>query len=568
MLDTSEFLVGVTVGSGAVASIATRSGADFLLAINAARLRNMGAPSISCMLPLADAVSLVDDYAATDVLPLVTQPVFAGMTCWQTDFNAQAQTRRLLEEGFAGVVNFPPSALYPPEIQRNLERAGVGFAAEIEMLRAAQNAGGLALAYCYNISQCRQAAIAGIGHILLNLGWNTGGLTSPSAQVSLEEAAALAVSATRQIRRISPDAIVLLEGGPVETSEDLAFIREFAQLDGYVGGSTFERLPIERAITDRIATFKAADRTERPEDRHAQRVMSLGKRAGLVVESAAMTDALGAIFEARRRGQPMTYIQVPLGESFQPVERFIEAQLPRAVTAIRLEAGPDLGASQALKPLASMRGHPRRNGPGAGQSAAVLLRHPERLTETDRQTLSDLILDLGPGDGQSQVTVFLLSHEAVSDLPQSLQDSPLGALIRAYHVAMPGLHERVADIPALIDQILADGTRKTRASHLVSPGAMRRLQGYAWRANTAELTEVCARLAPLMSKGLIGSKQIDDLLRPGASVRTEATTAVSQEKQILISVLAQNRFRKGQTADALGISRKTLYNRMKRHGLS
>lgn len=553
MLDTSEFLVGVTAGSGAVASIASRSGADFLLAINAARLRNMGAPSIACMLPLADADAMVDAYAASEILPQVTKPVFAGISCWRANFDARVQAQKLLDQGFSGVVNFPPSALYPPEIQRNLERAGIGFSAEVDMLSAAQSVGAMALAYCYNISQCRQAALAGIGHILLNLGWNTGGLTSPSSHLTLEEAAALAVSATRQIRRISPKAVVLLEGGPIETSEDLAFIREFAQLDGYVGGSTFERLPIERAITDRIATFKAADRAERPEDRHAQRVMSLGKRAGLVVESAAMAQALAALFEARRRGQAMCYIHVPLGESFGPIERFIEAQMPRGTVPQRFEAAPDLDIALLLQARASER------------AGAVVLRNLERLSESQCQLLSELILDAGAADTPTRPQLFALSHMPATALPA--QQSPFAALCRAYEIAMPGLHQRVADIPELIDRILADASRQTKASHLVSPGAMRRLQGHTWRENTAELTEVCARLAPLMAKGLIGSKQIDDILRPSPQVGTK-DTAQLQEKQILISVLAQNRFRKGQTADALGISRKTLYNRMKRHGLN
>ncbi|MCZ7596656.1 MAG: phosphoenolpyruvate hydrolase family protein [Gammaproteobacteria bacterium] len=48
----SRFIIGAAIGSGTTAPAAERGGADLLLAINAGRLRSMGAPSIACMLPI------------------------------------------------------------------------------------------------------------------------------------------------------------------------------------------------------------------------------------------------------------------------------------------------------------------------------------------------------------------------------------------------------------------------------------------------------------------------------------------------------------------------------------
>lgn len=53
-LDNRRFLVGAATGTGMTAKAAAQGGADFLLALNAGRLRVQGGPSISCMLPLAD----------------------------------------------------------------------------------------------------------------------------------------------------------------------------------------------------------------------------------------------------------------------------------------------------------------------------------------------------------------------------------------------------------------------------------------------------------------------------------------------------------------------------------
>lgn len=564
MLDRSEFLVGVTVGSGAVASIATRSGADFLLAINAARLRNMGAPSIACMLPLADASRQVEAYAVAEILPLATKPVFAGMTCWHPGFDGAATTKRLLEDGFAGVVNFPPSALYPPEIQRNLERAGVGFGAEIDLLVAAERAGAMALAYCYSISQCRQAALAGVRIILLNLGWNTGGITSPSSNISLDEAAVLAASASRQIRRINADALFLLEGGPIETAEDLAFVRGHAGLDGYVGGSTVERLPVERSITDRIAAFKAADLPQRHEDPVERRTVAIGERAGFVVRSPAMRRALTRLLEGLRRGQPLLYAWVPVGDSFRPVERVLLSQSAgkSARSLIEIDAGspPDWERLEAsvLSRRAALEHEP----------IDIVLQHADRLPPELGLRLGDLMLDPQPGGAGRRLRIHCLSHCDAERLPALLRDGAFGALCRANQVPLPGLQDRPEDMAALLDQVLGQLGEGGRGGRAVTPAALRRLQAHAWAGNTAELMAVCTRLMASGAKGALPLDAVEAVLRQPAAAVVDGKTAASEEKRHLLAALAQNRFRKGQTAAALGISRKTLYNRMKRHRLS
>lgn len=39
------------------------------------------------------------------------------------------------------------------------------------------------------------------------------------------------------------------------------------------------------------------------------------------------------------------------------------------------------------------------------------------------------------------------------------------------------------------------------------------------------------------------------------------------EKEWIVDALRRNRFRRGKTAEFLGVSRKTLYNKMRLHGL-
>ena len=104
----SKKLVGAAVGSGIVARAAEQGGADFLLAINAGRLRSMGAPSIACMLPSHHAASLTWDFATSEILPITDLPVYVGVNCWNSAEAPDALAQRILEAGFAGAVNLPP----------------------------------------------------------------------------------------------------------------------------------------------------------------------------------------------------------------------------------------------------------------------------------------------------------------------------------------------------------------------------------------------------------------------------------------------------------------------------
>ncbi|MEX2409206.1 MAG: phosphoenolpyruvate hydrolase family protein, partial [Rhodovibrionaceae bacterium] len=241
--ETSQgFLIGAAIGSGSTALAAERGSADLLLAINAGRLRNMGAPSIACMLPVFDATAMTEGFARAELLALCKKPVLLGVNVWGAGCDPQEIALRVRDVGFAGAVNFPSCMHYSHPLQQLLSRAGRGIEKEIEVLRAVKQAGMLAMFYCATHTQARLAADAGLDLVCLNLGWNVGGALGHRTRQSLEEVATVAREIGRHIKRINPGLRFLLEGGPIATAEDLAQIASQAPIDGYVGGSTFERM--------------------------------------------------------------------------------------------------------------------------------------------------------------------------------------------------------------------------------------------------------------------------------------------------------------------------------------
>ncbi|MEO0636149.1 MAG: phosphoenolpyruvate hydrolase family protein [Pseudomonadota bacterium] len=566
--EKSRFIVGATAGSGAVAAISAHSGADFLLAINAARLRNMGAPSIACMLPIFDAADAVNSYADNELLAQVDIPVLLGTTCWSPDFEPASTAKDVLERGFAGIVNFPPSSFYPDSVQRRLEVAGVGFSAEMSMLAAAQKAGCIALAYCRTVSQGRQAALAGIDNILLNFGWNRGGRLSPSAEDTLDEAAAIAASFARQMRRIHPDACLLLEGGPVETASDLEAVLKHADIDGYIGGSTFERMPVEKSISDRIASFKLAKNrrpTGQPSDRQ---LLAFGERAGFVGSEKPLVEALGKLRAARDSTAQLAFVHVPQGESFEPpltamTSDYAVGGAERGRTSLRvldLSVPSQLAPSKAQPDLFGRHGYCND-----GQLDLLVLRHCEQLDAGIQARLAAHVISRSVEEQPFGPRLLMLSHIDPRDESGAFEDS-FRKMALSSLIAMPHLHQRPEDIETLLNNSMEK--HRSGPGLVFSPAALLRLKSYDWPGNTAELIAVCAALANAAGRRPVSSDDVDLVLAHQAQSTGIAQQRRSDRRQAVVEALKRNGFRKGQTAQALGISRKTLYNWMKREGLS
>ncbi|MEO0497951.1 MAG: phosphoenolpyruvate hydrolase family protein [Pseudomonadota bacterium] len=576
--DKRRFVVGATAGSGAVAAISAHSGADFLLAINAARLRNMGAPSIACMLPIMDADEAVASYADNELLAQVDIPVLLGMTCWSPDFDPARAAANVKDRGFAGIVNFPPSHFYPDGVQRRLEVAGIGFSAELSMLAEAQKAGCIALAYCRTVSQARQAALAGLDNILLNFGWNQGGRLSPSAQDTIDEAAAISASFARQVRRIRPQACLLLEGGPVETAEDLETVLKHADIDGYIGGSTFERMPVERSISDRIASFKLA-KSSRPQASLSDRQLrSFGERAGFVGADKPLFEALGRLRSVREAKVQLTFIHVPIGESLGPPVEAIIGDFPvggpeRGRTSLRIA---DISVPTQLEPAKAQSTLFGKYGLYNDEQLDVLiLRGCEQLAPDIQVRLAADAVARSVEENPVGPRLLLLSHVDPSHDRSGFEASFRHAVAGAT-ISLPPLRQRPSDIETMLQNAMDKHQSKIaptngssgRTGFTFSPAALLRLKSYDWPGNTAELVAVCAALGKSDPRRPIGVDDVETALADQARLADGDLTPRSDRRQAIVDALKRNAFRKGQTAQALGVSRKTLYNWMKQEGLS
>ena len=148
--------------------------------------------------------------------------------------------------------------------------------------------------------------------------------------------------------------------------------------------------------------------------------------------------------------------------------------------------------------------------------------------------------------------------------------------VMSFH--LPPLRERVQDIAPLARGMAARFNRKFNKELFdIGPDAMAALEAFAWPGNLRQLENVIQH-AVLVSSGptLLPAHlppAVRDTAPPAASA---ALPAVSKplhhqrdltERAVIQRALASNNFSRTRAADALGISRVTLYKKMKKYGL-
>jgi len=144
--------------------------------------------------------------------------------------------------------------------------------------------------------------------------------------------------------------------------------------------------------------------------------------------------------------------------------------------------------------------------------------------------------------------------------------------LNVFAIRLPPLRERKDDLPLLIQAFIAEfNQRNARSVAGVTDKAMDILQRYDWPGNVRELRNAMER-ATIVAKGtLIDVGDLPQLpnisvaapAAPGAGL-TAGTTVDEAERQLIEITLAHTGGNKTRAAEMLGISLKTLHNKLNR----
>jgi predicted TIM-barrel enzyme len=575
----SDFLIGAAIGSGSTALAAERGGADLLLAINAGRLRNMGAPSIACMLPIFDAGTLMEDFARRELLTQCRIPVLLGVNVWGPEFDPVGRAARIRDGGFAGAVNFPSCMHYSRPMQQILSRARRGIEQEVEMLRAAQDAGLTSMFYCATRTQARLAADAGIDLVCLNLGWNVGGALGHRRRASIEEVATVARDIGRLIKRINPDTRFLLEGGPIANAEELARVVKLAPIDGYVGGSTIERIPLESSVAEQIHRFRQASKRGAVLDATSGRLVAWSSQFGFVGRCDAQLEFLRRLRALAEARDPVLLL-VEQGISPGPaLEALSHGRGPGgSLSSVHIDIAGEDFPNHARNRLFGHRDTLTKHPPALGdEEISLLVIHaPERLPPAAQRRLARTLRDDAftvTGTRRSMTVaprvalvcdVPATAGRADEDLRVIGLEPELASIMAGGTLRMPPLRERIDDLMAVIENVSAAALGVAMGRSQFSPAGLKQLHAHRWPGNEGELRSVLGALA---GRGSIEPVQPEELA-PLLERVPAPVTELRSEKDLVVDALWRHGFNRTRAAEALGMSRKTLYNKIRKYGLS
>ena len=139
--------------------------------------------------------------------------------------------------------------------------------------------------------------------------------------------------------------------------------------------------------------------------------------------------------------------------------------------------------------------------------------------------------------------------------------------LNVIHVHLPALRDRPEDIPLLAEHFLKRFCLATnKRIHGFTPAALDLLKRHPWPGNIRELENAVERSVVMAKSGYIQPADLPPLSGENALGPTASLDEV--EKQHVLKTLAAVDWNIKRAAEIMGIERATLYNKIRRYGIS
>lgn len=392
------------------------------------------------------------------------------------------------------------------------------------------------------------------------------------------------------LRRLSsqgngPPAIVVTAFGNIETA--IATMHD-------LGAFWFLEKPIEpRAL--RVLLERAASQQRLAEE--AERLKRELSYQGVLAELVGRSPAMQEVFSLIRQVAPSKAAVLVTGESGtgkELVARAVHSLSPRS-------GGPFVAINCAAMPETLMEselfGHEKGAFTGAlerragcfelAQNGTILLDEIGDMPIATQAKLLRVLEDsrvrrLG---GKSEILVDVRVIASTNKiLEEALKKSEIREdlyyRLNVFHISLPPLRERMDDLPLLCDALLRDLNKKhgCRVVDLTSD-VVEHLHRYHWPGNIRELRNALERAVILAGEGTIGLEHLPSTFSSAASpakidddgdptqVKLRVGTTIGEAEKVLIQrTLQHTKNNKTRAAEILGISLKTLHNKLKEYG--
>ncbi len=140
--------------------------------------------------------------------------------------------------------------------------------------------------------------------------------------------------------------------------------------------------------------------------------------------------------------------------------------------------------------------------------------------------------------------------------------------INTIHLDLPALRERSVDIVPLGMMFLEKYSAKYgKQLKELGKSVKKELTGYSWPGNIRELQHTMEKAVIMSEDGAISPSELYLKQGPAMSASSGFSTLDEMERQMIRQAMKQNHGNLTAVAQQLGITRQTLYNKIKRYGL-
>ena len=149
--------------------------------------------------------------------------------------------------------------------------------------------------------------------------------------------------------------------------------------------------------------------------------------------------------------------------------------------------------------------------------------------------------------------------------------------LNVFSINMPPLREHKEDIPSLVEVLIKEMNRKhSRSIRAIDEEVMSKFQSHSWPGNVRELRNTLERAVIVCDSTLVEARHLPpgfgaitahSALNDANAIRLGVGTTVEDaERQLILKTLESTHNNKTRAAEILGISLKTLHNKLKEYG--
>jgi predicted TIM-barrel enzyme len=254
VVETGRPILGAGCSAGLIAKCAEMGGADLIIAYSTGKSRLMGLPTTQ--IGDSNMVTL----GMCDELQNVVKdtPIICGIEAVDPrKLDMRELITPFIQAGYSGIINFPTIAMSGELRIAERESVGLGYNRELEMVRVAREMNIFTIVYIFTPAEAIKMAEAGADCLIAHVRGTGGGLAGYKMKLTKEKAVAIVQEIIDAGRSVTSEIFCLAHGGPFESPKDTEYLYANTTVQGFVGASSIERIPIEKAVLETVKQFKS-----------------------------------------------------------------------------------------------------------------------------------------------------------------------------------------------------------------------------------------------------------------------------------------------------------------------